>query len=1220
MRKIFLLLIISLVCGVANAAPLTITMSGYPISTTGWTVGGSATTIDSTIRLTTSVPSQRAYVNYNTAINMGGYCQFTAEFDFRIQVSSSGRADGMAFYFLTAPPSATSGTGGGGIGLPNNPNGFILIMDTYDNNSDVNNPIIAIRGYDGTTTSYVEGSTTGALAPDLAYQSFVSNGLWHHCKVTYYLGNINVYYDYSATPTISGFYNLTVTGQFGFCSSTGAVSSTHSIKNVSIIADGCLDAINNGPVCKGDTLRLYAIGDSTGATYAWSNTSSGFTSTSQNPVINSAGYVDSGTYRVIKTVSGVPDTAYTHVVIKHKPDISIATNAPVCSGDSITIAAGPDSVGQTYSWINTTNGFTSTAQSFVIYNSDYDDTGTYTVYANLNGCKDTTSVRIQIYKLHKPDASISDTSICSGSSFQLFGFDSTAGASLSWSGPAGFATTVLNPIISSATTAQTGNYILQASLPISAFLTCYQYDTVHIRIRSTPPIPDMMIPTPKCSGASYTFVVTLDTAGATFNWVGPNGFTSTMENPTISPLVTAATGIYTLYMTYDGCTTYRTVYMRVDSTPAVPLSWNNSSICSGDTLELYSLDTTAGVTYSWAGPGSFTSTSQNPVIYNTPSFMTGNYTVTATLGLCSNNSVTFANIYQTPSAPVVGTNAPVCSGTLLTFSAMATPTGGIYYWSGPNGFSSTIQNPSILNAPMEATGFYQVYEILNGCISPTSFIYASINQTPGTPILSSNSPVCEGNTLNLFADDTTASVTYLWNGPNTFSTTEQNPVITNVTPAAEGLYTVYAILGPCRAFNTMYVDITNTPTLNISSNSPVCSGDTLKLTAISEIGNTFMWEGPYNFADSSGGLVNRIPAEVEYSGTYTVTATEPGGCFKTGTIDVQIIQSPGEPWVTWMTYCQYDVASVLTPVDSRIVHWYTSSAGGTFSTTAPVPATDVPGVYFFYLDQTVNGCTSPIDSIQIVVNPKPTVTLAASQTAICTNTTVTLSATDPNPFSTYHWMPWYYLSNTTAATITANPVTSIVYSVVSTNQYGCTDTATADITVYPSAVLSINAGDSVVMYPGQSYHIQPQTNCTSVTWFPSEWLSAYNSIDPITTPEGNIMYIATGTTEYGCSVSDSIYIHLNDEVEYHIPNAFAPGNGPNNIFKLNAFGIASLKHFRIYDRWGVMVFETTNINEGWDGMYNGTAQPMGVYVYDIEAISSYTNKKMKKTGNITLLR
>src|SRR5699024_5059060 len=107
--------------------------------------------------------------------------------------------------------------------------------------------------------------------------------------------------------------------------------------------------------------------------------------------------------------------------------------------------------------------------------------------------------------------------------------------------------------------------------------------------------------------------------------------------------------------------------------------------------------------------------------------------------------------------------------------------------------------------------------------------------------------------------------------------------------------------------------------------------------------------------------------------------------------------------------------------------------------------------------------------------------------------------------------------------------------------------------------------------------------------------------------------------EAGCKAMDSIYILVHEESALNMPNAFTPGVAPNPEFKVSHMGIASLKSFRIYNRWGTKVFETSDINKGWNGQFNGEPQPMGVYIYTVEALSN-KGTALSRTGNVTLLR
>jgi len=217
----------------------------------------------------------------------------------------------------------------------------------------------------------------------------------------------------------------------------------------------------------------------------------------------------------------------------------------------------------------------------------------------------------------------------------------------------------------------------------------------------------------------------------------------------------------------------------------------------------------------------------------------------------------------------------------------------------------------------------------------------------------------------------------------------------------------------------------------------------------------------------------------------------------------------------------------------------------------------------------------------------------------------------------YSWSPGTYLSDTNSASPVSHPTTNVTYTGLVTDQYGCKDTLYSNITVYPHALLEL--GDSVVIYPGESYQMDPTGNCLYFQWFPPLGLSADNIANPVAMPDVNTRYIVQASTENGCKVSDSIVVMVNPETLLDLPNAFSPGSQPNDILKINKRGIATLKYFRIFNRWGTKVFETSNIDQGWDGQFNGSPQPMGVYVYMIEAYTN-TGRRFYKQGNVTLIR
>jgi len=805
--------------------------------------------------------------------------------------------------------------------------------------------------------------------------------------------------------------------------------------------------------------------------------------------------------------------------------------------------------------------------------------------------------------------------------------DST-GATYHWTGPGGFTSTLQDPFIYPATFADTGVYT--CIMTLGGANDTSSTDAVILPLPTVTATSNAAI----CSGNTLLLAATADSADERYKWTGPNGFTSTLENPNISGASVSYSGLYKVVTKFStGCKDSNTIFVVIDSTPALPSVSNNTPLCSQTgILQLNSSDATPGVSYGWSGPLGFASGLQNITIPDASTSLSGVYTATAYVTysdlMCVNANSTTVTIDSTPLIPTLGSNSPVCSGTSLNFTATGS-TGSIYDWSGPIGFTSDVQNPTIGSVITAATGTYSVtativYSVPStiSCTSGVATIFAVVDSTPATPGASSNSPasnpICQGDTLFITSNDATAGVNYTWAGPEGFSSTNENITLANIMPAATGQYTV-TVQGNsfCVSSTVITVSITPTPALSVTSNSPVCTGigDTLFLKAISDPTTTFNWTGPYVFRSTAQNPF-RDAVIPEYGGIYKVTAFL-NGCASAEVNDTVVVnQTPPMPWVKWLNYCLNYPAPALQASGDSIL-WYASSApNGLGSITAPIPSTAALGNTFYYASQTLNGCTSAIDSIQVSVFPLPSLTVSRD-TQLCPNDSIVLTALDPDKIAYYHWAPAIYLSDTTTPSVTVHPETDVTYNVVATNEYGCMDTAKVTVNVLPAATISL--GDSITLYPGQSYNIVPATNCSYFIWYPASGLNSPYLSNPTATPQISTKYVVYATTSWGCIASDSINIYVSDQSVFAVPNAFVPGTGPNNLFKVIVEGEATLSNFTIYDRWGIKVFETTDINQGWDGTYNGQPQPQGVYIYQVNAVSS-AGQTCSKTGNVTLLR
>ncbi|KAA5536497.1 PKD domain-containing protein [Taibaiella lutea] len=439
-----------------------------------------------------------------------------------------------------------------------------------------------------------------------------------------------------------------------------------------------------------------------------------------------------------------------------------------------------------------------------------------------------------------------------------------------------------------------------------------------------------------------------------------------------------------------------------------------------------------------------------------------------------------------------------------------------------------------------------------------------------------------------------------------------------VDPSINTIYNVTvknAAPGICEFEDTKTVTIDLAPRILdiINSDMVVCEGTVVPITAIGGNGYTYRWVPSTGVSDSTA--LNP-----------TITVNQPNVYTLTGSYancpDTSVIINIGMHYMPHLTVsedkyvCQgtdVTLESAVTPFRNDYVYSWT-------------PVTDLtnpdgPNTHFiadeditYILNiQTPIGCADA-DTVNVTVYPTGFGSIV-SDTGYCSgiNGAVNLWA---NGGDTYQWSPLYGLSGTNVANPIANPPQTTEYTVLITDAHNCLDTEKVTVSVYPAA--TINLPDSVNVYPGENYQIEPGTNCMYFSWFPSSGLDNSLVSNPHMSPEVRTRYFVTATTEHGCAIKDSVDILVKETV-LDMPNAFMPGNNANPVFKPSKRGIAKLNSFTIYNRWGNKVYNSTNIDAGWDGTYNDVAQPLGVYMYVIDAVSD-SGRNFKMQGNVTLIR
>ncbi len=293
--------------------------------------------------------------------------------------------------------------------------------------------------------------------------------------------------------------------------------------------------------------------------------------------------------------------------------------------------------------------------------------------------------------------------------------------------------------------------------------------------------------------------------------------------------------------------------------------------------------------YSWTGPGGFTSSAQNATRTDATTAMTGTYTLTVTdSNGCTASNTTSVTVNAKPTASA-SSNSPVCEGATIQLTGGP---GGLttYNWTGPGGFTSSAQNPTRPDATLAMAGNYTLTVTnSNGCTASNT-TSVTVNAKP-TVSASSNSPVCEGATIELYGGpDGMAS--YNWTGPGGFTSSAQNATRTDATTAMTGTYTLTVTnSNGCTASNTTSVTVNAKPTASASSNSPVCEGATIQLTGGPGGLTTYNWTGPGGFTSSAQNPT--IPnATLAMAGNYTLTVTNSNGCTASNTTSVTVNAKP----------------------------------------------------------------------------------------------------------------------------------------------------------------------------------------------------------------------------------------------------------------------------------------------------------------------------------------
>ena len=425
--------------------------------------------------------------------------------------------------------------------------------------------------------------------------------------------------------------------------------------------------------------------------------------------------------------------------------------------------------------------------------------------------------------------------------------------------------------------------------------------------------------------------------------------------------------------------------------------------------------------------------------------------------------------------------------------------------------------------------------------------------------------------------------------------------ISNLTPGTS--YTVVSTNASCSSTSssTFIIDpINNTLSVSVSSTPTSCGNNNGTATATANGGIN-----PYNFSWNTTPVQSLSTAVNLAAGSYTVTVTDANNCIATatttvgsstalnvsingstticsGTSTVITATAPGATTYSWSTTPVQSTSSITVSPSSATTYTLTASDGGTCSGTA---------------------------SITVSVVSKPNVNISGDN-VICLGERTTLTASGTG---NYLWTP----GGSTSNSITVSPTASTMYYVDITNgnPAGC-NTDRDSLRVQVGGVSgSINAGSDQTITIGQSATLTAMGSSNTYTWSTNDEGSTI-TVSPLETTT----YSVFSQDNFGCKVYDSIIVNVDVKCgEVFVPTGFSPNADGSNDLECVYGNCIKTIYWAIYDRWGEKVFETTDKEACWDGIYKGQLLNSGVFVYKLE-VQQFDGKQVLKNGSITISR
>ncbi|MGY3214762.1 Ig-like domain-containing protein [Mucilaginibacter sp. HD30] len=781
------------------------------------------------------------------------------------------------------------------------------------------------------------------------------------------------------------------------------------------------------------------------------------------------------------------------------------------------------------------------------------------------------------------------------------------------------------------------------------------------------PVPVFANANPEiCKGSPTQLAITSPTNG-TFKWyTTPTGGAPVYTGSTIT--TDPITGNTTLYVEYSRGTCVNPVRYPItivaNDVPLTPVVQPASaSIYSGQTTT-FKATPVGNTTINWytgatGGTPVFTGTT-----FTTPPLSANtSYFAEASNGTCTSVDRTQVDVTVSPLViPDVAVNPPtqsITTGQTATMTASSTTPGTTFNWyTAPTGGSSIFAGPTFISPPLNTNTTYYAEAVVtaSGAVSATrasGAVTVNAATVPDVVVTPPTQTVNPGQTATFTASSTTPGTSFNWyttptggtsiyTGP-VFTTT---PVFANNTYYAEAVVDATGIPSATRASGAVTVAITVPDVTVTPPSQSINSGQTATFTASSTIPATsFNWyttptggspifTGP-TFTSPPLSVNTTYYAEAVVDATGTPSSTRASGVV---TINANVVPDVAvNPPTRNINSGQTATFTASSTTPGTSFKWYSTPTGGSPIFTGATYTS--PSVYTnttYYAEAVVTATNTPSASratgvVSVTAVSPATPVIATTGTNICPGTTTALTITNPNPDFTVRWYADAGLTDLRATgnsfNTTALNANTIFYA-QSTDPAGnksAVATVTVTVTAPPAApivtVASVTTSSITFQWSGVAGAVGYQVSTNGGTNFVDVGAgTTYTVMGLQANQSATVIIRATGACQTGLNSAAVTGTSSNPfGNDLFIPNAFTPnGDGNNDVVYVYGTAVKGV-NFSVYNQWGELLYRTNVLNSGWDGTYKGRVQPVGVYVYYVEATMD-DGQLIKKKGTITLLR